>query len=615
MSYIDRQLVAIAMVTAFLFMTCSPVIDVVATDVLSNINVGPYVNKIVFKVINDYNLQIQALQTGTIDIIHNSLKPDDIQIVDADPDISLLSTLRNGYGCITINCRDYPLNISAFRRAFAYAFDKSRVTTDIFYGLSQDHDSLVPYVSDWCIEDDMPYHYYLAEISKGAQILDAANFTIDPVTGYRNAPDGSPFEVVLEFPTGVEDIMGVIAQIGVNSLRTLDVNARVSSTAFYELMSRLDNHGDYDMICHAYNFHDDNVEWLAYYYWSEYADDPYLNPTNFKNSTYDSWRNQLLYGETYEEIYEAAAEMQMILQYNVPRLVVYENYMLQAYRNDTFTGHVEDINRYIAGTWTLKKIHKIDGTRGGTVSIALGEPDSFNVFLGTDVYSSTILDNLWPRLYLKGPNFEAIPYLAEELLVETHSENQDVQEGHTRFTVDIVTNATWTDGTPVTALDIAITFLYLSESRECGNPASARMGDLVTAYAPTTYRAVIEFNTESYWHICNFAYEYILPHHIFNDKGGIDASKWASWNPVFDPSEPYVTAGPFTLTDFEVGEFTEISANPSFWFFPSENSTITPSPTTSIPQFNFFLAIIAGGVGATVTLLIGSPIIIKRTPD
>ncbi|MHA2045366.1 MAG: ABC transporter substrate-binding protein, partial [Candidatus Thorarchaeota archaeon] len=77
--------------------------------------------------------------------------------LDADPDISIFSALRNGYGHITINCRDYPLNISAFRRAFAFAFDKTRVTAEIMDGFSQEHDSLVPYPNSWSIEDDMPY--------------------------------------------------------------------------------------------------------------------------------------------------------------------------------------------------------------------------------------------------------------------------------------------------------------------------------------------------------------------------------------------------------------------------------------------------------------------------
>lgn len=48
MSFVDRQLVAIATVATFLFMTYSPVLDVVATDVPNNINIGPYVDKVVF---------------------------------------------------------------------------------------------------------------------------------------------------------------------------------------------------------------------------------------------------------------------------------------------------------------------------------------------------------------------------------------------------------------------------------------------------------------------------------------------------------------------------------------------------------------------------------------
>lgn len=587
-------------------MTFSPAFNVIAIDTPSDINIGPYVDKVVFKVIEDDDLRALALQTGTIDMDASYLRPSQLQILAGNPDISILSTPRNGYGHITINCRDYPLNISAFRRAFAYAFDKTRVTIEVMEGNSHEHDSLVPLVSNWCIEEIMPYHYYIAEVAKGVQILNEANFTIDSITGFRSAPDGSSFNVIIEYPSVLQEA-GMIAQIGVDALLALDVNAEIRGSAFSEYISRLDNHGDYDMIYYAYNFHDDDVDWLAYQYWSEYANTTYQNPTNFKNSTYDSWRNQLLYNTSYDAVYEAASEMQMILQYNVPRLVVNPADILQAYRTDKFTGCVEDHGRYIAGTYTLRKIHKIDGTPGGSVSIALGEPESFNVFLGSSVYASAILTNLWPRLYLIGPDLTPQPYLAEHLLKETHSENPAIQEGHTRFTIDIVQNATWSDGTPLTAEDVAMTFNYCFESAIYGNPVATGLRDLVAAYAPTSFRAIIQFSTESYWHFSTIAFNYIIPKHVFNEVNGIGFSEWNKWNPVFNPVEPYVTAGPFKLTDFEVGEFSEISANPSFWFFPKErpNTTETSSPTIPSSTFDFVLAFAAGGVSAAFTILVG----------
>jgi ABC-type transport system substrate-binding protein len=583
-------MIAFSLAAAFLFMAVSPVFSKAVT-IPDDLSVGPFVDKIVYKVIANQDQRILALQAGEIEMDNSFFDPVHLPTLDADPDISIFSAL-------------YPLNISAFRRAFAYAFDKTRVTAEIMDGFSQEHDSLVPYPNSWSIEDDMPYH--------------DSGFDIDPITGYRTAPDGSPFDVLIEYSANSQEIAGGTAQIGVDALRDLHVNADTQAADFNEYISRLDSHGDYDMVFYAVNFYSNDVDWLAYSYWSENADEPYLNPTNFRNTTYDSWRDQLLYGTTYEEVYEAAAEMQMILQYNVPRLVVYENTYMQGYRNDQFEGHVEDLARYIAGPWTMRKIKPIGATNGGTVPIAIGEePDSFNIYVTNSAYSAAILFQIWPSLYTFAPDLTPYPDLAESMLIETHSDNPAVPEGHTRFTVDIIQNATWNDGTPLTADDIAFSYTYIFESGIYGNPAAADLGDFVAAYAPTPYRAIIEFATESYWHFSNFAYDTIIPKHIFNDVDGIGYAGWNTWNPVFDPAEPNVNCGPYIFTDYDAGEFYEISANTDYHYYPdfpdtttTNTGTGTGTGTGTAPDMT--LAIVAGAVGAAVVILVGGFVLLRQ---
>jgi ABC-type transport system substrate-binding protein len=188
-----------------------------------------------------------------------------------------------------------------------------------------------------------------------------------------------------------------------------------------------------------------------------------------------------------------------------------------------------------------------------------------------------------------------------------------VSEGNTRFTVDIIQNATWSDGTPIATNDVAFTYTYLYESAKYGNPRSAILGDLVAAYAPTTYRAIIEFNSESMWHLSSFAHEYIIPQHIFNDVDGIGYDGWNTWNPVFNSEHPFVTAGPFLFTDGEIGEFYELTVNPDYYYLPDTlcRPGTDPDPSTETP-FNTTLAITAGAVGAAVTILVGGSVLFRR---
>ena len=546
---------------------------------LSNLSTGPYVDEVIFKVIENQDQRVLALLEGEIEMDTNFFDPVHLSTLDADPNIDVYTALRNGYGHITINCEKYPLNISGLRRAFAFAFNKTRVTEEILDGFGIEHDSLVPRPNGWCVEDQFDYHYYAAQPDIGNQILDALNFTIDAGTGFRLAPDGTPFEIAIKYAASSPEIAGGTAQIAVDALRSLGVKAETLASTFEEY-----GYGplwDFDMVFYAVNFHTNDVDWLAYEYWSEYADEPYQNPTNFRNATYDNCIDQLLYSTTYEEVFEAASEMQKILHYNVPRLVVYVDTYMQGYRNDQFTGHVEDVGRNIAGSWTMRKIHKLDGTFGGSIPVAIGRiPDSFNFFVTNSVDSASILSELWPSLYKWGPDLKPWQDIAENVLTEVHTDNPEVPDGHTRFTIDIVHNATWTDGTPITGTDVVYSIIYSFESAIYGNPAGSDIGDLFAAYTRSTFTVIIEFSTESYWHFSNFAFDYIIPYHIFNDVTGIGYDRWNTWNPVFDPAEPNVNCGPFIVTDIEAGEYYKIERNPLFHYAADPNAPII-EPTSN----------------------------------
>ena len=558
----------------------------------SDLNMGPYVDKIVYKVIEDEDMQWLALQAGEIEMNNGFIGPDHLPSFE-EPDIDFFSAIRNGYGQITINCNHYPLNISGLRRAFAFAFDKTRVSSEITDGFSIEHDSVVPLCNSWCAEEVFAWHYYTGQPDIGNEILDDLGFEINETTGFRHAPNGEPFDILIEYASGPVYLTSIefetpfniafgITEIAVSALHALHINAGMESLNHYEV-GKIFSHDDYDMIFYSTNFDDYDVDWLAFDYWSEYADVEYQNPSGYASDIYDSWRDQLLYSTTYEEVYEAAIEMQKILHNDVPRLIVYENTYLQAYRNDRFTGHVEDLGRYISGPWTMRKIHRLDGTFGGSVPIAINaNPATFNIYLANSTYSKPILENLYSSLYKRTPDLQPWPDLAESMLIETHTDNPSVPDEHTRFTIDIVQNATWSDGVPLTAEDVAFSINYEFQIMYEG-PAGWNYADLIAVYAPTTYRVIIEFSTESYWHLSKFAYEYVIPEHIFNNEDGIGYENWESWDPVFNATDPHVTCGPFILTDFEEGEFYELSQNPLFHYRVDRS---TPAPFNQIPTIS-----------------------------
>jgi ABC-type transport system substrate-binding protein len=233
---------------------------------------GPFVDKIQFKSIEDFDQQILALLNDDIDLIGEVLDPTFLdEIMDAE-DIEVASRIRNGYGFFTINCAKYPFNITAFRRAAAFALDKYAISEDIWNGFTQPQDSVVPVANPWTIEGLLPYSYYDANIEFGNQLLTEAGFYDLNGDGFREAPDGSNFSVLVESAIA-SDIAMEIGEMMAEGLQALYINATSVPTHFCGgYLERLNFHGDYDMCFLGWNLGGFDVDWLAYEFWGENAD-------------------------------------------------------------------------------------------------------------------------------------------------------------------------------------------------------------------------------------------------------------------------------------------------------------------------------------------------------
>ena len=572
-----------------------------------------YIDEVRYKVIENQDIRVYELLDGSIDMHMGFIDPVHYPTFDADPAIDLFEAVRNGYGELLINCGEYPLNISGLRRAFAFAFDKVLAKETILRGFSREHDSLVPYCNPWCVEDDFDYHYYTSNSIAGNAILDELGFEIDPLSGFRLAPNGTPFQVEIAYCGPSLPALRTV-NLGRDALLSLHIDARTTPLDYQYFWEALNNHGNYDMVFLDKQWYDFNLDWLLEDFCSENADVYGRNPTGFRNESFDAWAEQMQSGTSYDEVAEAASQMQHILHYNVPVLVVYQNIWLQAYRNDIFTGHVEDYLNYVPGPWTLRNIRDLDGTLGGTVTIAIdSEPSSFNHYCSVDdayelLYGEAplILRNLYSSLYIYGPDRTIYPDLAQATLIETASMNPNIADGHIRFTVDIVHNATWCDGTPLTAMDIAFTFNYAIITN---NTLNQDLGNLVSVYSPSPFRVVFEFAHESYWAFHTFAFVPVIPYHIFRNDVGIGYEGLSLWNPVYDLESPLVTSGPFQFSDMtqtydpyyehDIPCFV-ISRNP-FWHNAMAHPSDTSNETTTTSEEHTF-DWIRLGAGLTIGL-------------
>jgi len=167
----------------------------------------------------------------------------------------------------------------------------------------------------------------------------------------------------------------------------------------------------------------------------------------------------LLHSVHYDDVYQAAIEMQRIFTYECPIIVCYENMLLNAYRNDRFEGHVTSALQGVTNWWTNFKVNLKDvfgGPYGGTFRISNSlDMDTFNFMVSSSENTKNVLDNLYDSLLRRAPDGTDIFWLADSYVVETHDDNPGVPDGYTRFTFQMTPNVTWTDGHTLTADDVA----------------------------------------------------------------------------------------------------------------------------------------------------------------
>ena len=304
---------------------------------------------------------------------------------------------------------------------------------------------------------------------------------------------------------------------------------------------------------------------LVDYFWSGYNGSIWERSPVLNNATYDFWREQYVNAVSEEEAEEAIRQIQVILHEQLPIIPLFHVCYPEYIRTDRFEGFVADQREGAAGLWTARSARQLANDHEGVLNIGVGsEPNTFNPFHGGTRTAELIMDNLYSSLFRRGPDGSPIPDLASSMVAERHSDDPGVPEGHLRYTIAIVGNATWSDGVPLTAQDIVGTFLYILESGTFGNPASEELTNLQTALSMSPYTVRLEFDSESYLIFEKFAYTKIIPYHIFFGEGSPGAEGWYDWDPFLTAGQPHVTCGPFLFSEYIEYEYVELIRNPYY---------------------------------------------------
>jgi peptide/nickel transport system substrate-binding protein len=189
------------------------------------------------------------------------------------------------------------------------------------------------------------------------------------------------------------------------------------------------------------------------------------------------------------------------------------------------------------------------GATGGTVRIGIGgSADSLNPGNGVLSEAYTLYELVYNTPIGITADGEYVPELATDW---------SVSEDELTWTMTIVEGATFHDGQPLTAEDIAFSIeLYKATDGFPFLPSYAYYFDTVEAVDETTLVLTTEEPIGNFE--ANMVFMYVVPKHI--------------WEPLEDPVDfdnaDMIGSGPFKLTSFTRNESVQLAANTDYWGTP-----------------------------------------------
>jgi ABC-type transport system substrate-binding protein len=578
---------------------------------------GPHVEKIRFErhLDADWRAGAQALLDEDVDIYDFPLAHLSFPMLYNQPNIGHTDVGNLGTWWLVLNCERWPLNVSGVRRALLFALNKTDAT--LFWGEQFSLlDSLMGKQHPMSIENEMEHHYYDPDLESAATLLDSLGFVDSDDDGWREGPGG------VELPD-IWVMHGYVGQFVAPTIAQAFLDMNISAYADFPpddgpgIWSRIDS-GDFFMVPVETSVGDvgSEFDFWAEQFKSEHVGDMdyYAGWTRWSNSTWDELAEIVLHSTDYDEIVEAAKEMQYIMLEDCPRISIFQQTYRTAYRTDTWEGFVDDVLVGASSFWTAMKAHLIDGgPMGGTLRWAVHDLNLHVDRHGTDYPLNygrgshfTVTRLLYDPLVRIGPDYEEVLWLADSYTVRTSADNpvsgqSPIPDGHTRITVDLIQDATWSDRTPLTSIDCVYSIQWFNDNFE--DARENQLAGISAVYAPTPYTLIVEFDSESWWHWHSICYLPILPSHLPDQN---DRFISGSLGITAEEFERLVVSGPFLPLEYVPGDYCEIVDNPAYRMNPRNiitTTTTTPPPTTPPPDFT--LAIVAGSIGSAVVIVAG----------
>ncbi|MFZ5352116.1 MAG: ABC transporter substrate-binding protein [Bacillota bacterium] len=190
------------------------------------------VDEVEFRVIQSGEERLKQLIDNNIHIADN-LGPDDVAVIDNDPNLQLYLRPYFNVGYIALNNDKHPFDNRDVRIAIAHAINKEKLISEVFKDLARPAVSLIPPLFWGYNEDIKPYDY---SIDMAKKLLSEAGY-----------PNGFTIKLwVMDNPRNYFPKPLQVAEFIKESLKEINVEVVISTFNMDEYLKRIDN-GEHEM--------------------------------------------------------------------------------------------------------------------------------------------------------------------------------------------------------------------------------------------------------------------------------------------------------------------------------------------------------------------------------
>lgn len=547
---------------------------------------GPYIDKITYPVIKDYNVRLLAFEAGELSL--TGVLPRDLDRIKTNrPDAHIIFTVGiNSLGAMHFNVQNWPVKYPEVRKALAHLWNRDKIIAESpLRGIAVKDTTIVPPTHGAFVNTDTDFEkLYPYDPAKAKELLAKVfvpcphnpSIWCDPKEGMKEV------EIeLLSLPEATSPTYWWIAQYIKSEAEKVGLKVKVVAVSSRELDARTSAGTAVAWII-GWSF-GRFPTFMYYFFHSREIRPGGWNEWKVNNTRLDELLDKFYYARDINEAIKYAREAQTLLADIIPWIPTYTSVGITAWdgkldRDSLLLAYAPPMKDPVGYSWFWWNTVKYsDRTYGGTL----------NYYITVDITTFHPAIYLWAteadlifRVYAytmvtRPDDIYAEPRIP--LLLKSWSLEETTYGGSKayKFTLTLRDGVKWQDGVDVTAEDWAYTLLKFGKELKTRRYYGPYIDNIIDVNVVNKTTLEVYLKDYGWPDIYTFTEFVILPKHIFERMT----------NPLDDPSlvpHPFVKGltamvgnGPYALTKREIA-YAELTWNPwYYWRHPERTVKIT----------------------------------------